>query len=115
MHKYVQLSHSSKIFVAGHRGLVGSAIMRRLQSLGCDNVIVRSSSELDLRDQRAVDSFFREHQPELVFLAAARVGGILANSRFPAEFLYDNIAIQTNVIHSALEHKVKKLLFLGSS
>ena len=94
---------------------MGSAIVRRLQKLGCRNIIVRSHSELDLRDQRAVDSFFLKHQPDLVFLAAARVGGILANSRLPAEFLYDNVAIQTNVIHSAWEHKVKKLVFLGSS
>jgi len=115
MPEYVQLSHSSKIFVAGHRGLVGSAIMRRLQSLGCHNVIVRSRSELDLRDQWAVDSFFREYHPELVFLAAAKVGGILANSKRPAEFLYDNLVIQTNVIHNAWKHQVKKLLFLGSS
>ena len=115
MPEYVPLSHSSKIFVAGHRGLVGSAIMRRLQSLGCHNVIVRSSSELDLRDQWAVDSFFREYHPEFVFLAAAKVGGILANSKCPAEFLYDNLVIQTNVIHNAWKHKVEKLLFLGSS
>jgi GDP-L-fucose synthase len=113
--KNIYLSHSSKIFVAGHRGLVGSAIVRRLQELGCRNIIVRTHSELDLRDQQAVTSFFRGHRPELVFLAAAKVGGILANSRLPAEFLYDNLAIQTNVIHSAWEHKVKRLLFLGSS
>jgi GDP-L-fucose synthase len=113
--KNIYLSHSSRIFVAGHRGLVGSAIVRRLKKLGCRNLIARSHPELDLRDQRAVDSFFRKHQPELVFLAAAKVGGILANSRLPAEFLYDNLAIQTNVIHSAWERKVKKLVFLGSS
>ena len=115
MPEYVHLSHSSKIFVAGHRGLVGSAITRRLQNLGCQNIIVRSSSELDLRDQWAVDSFFREYHPQFVFLAAAKVGGILANSKCPAEFLYDNLVIQTNVIHNAWKHKVKKLLFLGSS
>jgi len=101
--------------VAGHRGLVGSAIVRRLEVLGCHNVLVRSHSELDLREQAAVDDFFREHRPEFVFLAAAKVGGILANATHPAEFLRDNLAIQTNVIHAAWMHGAKKLLFLGSS
>jgi GDP-L-fucose synthase len=103
------------VFVAGHRGLVGSAIVRRLETLGCRNVLVRSHSELDLCEQEAVDRFFRENRPELVFLAAAKVGGILANSKRPAEFLHDNLAIQTNVIHEAWRHGTKKLLFLGSS
>jgi GDP-L-fucose synthase len=103
------------VFVAGHRGLVGSAIVRRLEALGCRNVLVRSHSELDLCEQEAVDRFFRENRPELVFLAAAKVGGILANSKHPAEFLHDNLAIQTNVIHAAWKHGTKKLLFLGSS
>jgi GDP-L-fucose synthase len=103
------------VFVAGHRGLVGSAIVRRLEVLGCHNVLVRSHSELDLREQAAVDHFFREHRPEFVFLAAAKVGGILANATHPAEFLHDNLAIQTNVIHAAWMHGAKKLVFLGSS
>ena len=105
----------SRVFVAGHRGLVGSAIVRRLETLGCGNLLVRSRSELDLRDQTAVDDFFREHRPEFVYLAAAKVGGILANASRPAEFLHDNLAIQTNVIHAAWTHGARKLLFLGSS
>ena len=103
------------MFVAGHRGLVGSAIVRRLEALGCHNVLGRSHSELDLRDQAAVNQFFLEHRPEFVFLAAARVGGILANSTRPAEFLHDNLAIQTNVIHASWRYGAKKLLFFGSS
>jgi GDP-L-fucose synthase len=115
MAKYLRLSQASRVFVAGHRGLVGSAIVRRLEILGCGDLLVRNHSELDLREQEAVDHFFREHRPELVFLAAARVGGILANSTRPAEFLHDNLAIQTNVIHAAWTHGTKKLLLLGSS
>jgi GDP-L-fucose synthase len=103
------------VFVAGHRGLVGAAIVRRLEALGCSNLLLRSHSELDLREQAAVDDFFREHLPEFVFLAAAKVGGILANVAHPAEFLRDNLAIQTNVIHAAWVHGAKKLLFMGSS
>lgn len=106
---------NSRIFVAGHRGLVGSAIVRRLEKLGCRNLLVRSRSELDLREQAAVDRFFREERPEFVFLAAAKVGGILANATHPAEFLHDNLAIQTNVIQAAWAHGAQKLLFLGSS
>jgi GDP-L-fucose synthase len=109
------LSVASRIFVAGHRGLVGSAIVRRLEALGCSNVLVRDRSELDLSDQAAVEAFFDEQRPEFVFLAAAKVGGILANATHPAEFLRDNLAIQTNVIHSAWIHSCTKLLFLGSS
>jgi GDP-L-fucose synthase len=105
----------SRIFVAGHRGLAGSAICRRLTHEGYDNLMVRNRTELDLRDQRAVDRFFDDVRPEFVFLAAAKVGGILANSASPAEFLYDNLAIQSNVIHSAWQHGTGKLLFLGSS
>jgi len=115
MAEQVRLARSSRIFVAGHRGLVGSAIVRRLEALGCCDLQVRSHQQLDLCEQVAVDEFFRENRPELVFLAAARVGGILANSTHPAEFLHDNLVIQTNVIHSAWKHGVKKLLFLGSS
>jgi GDP-L-fucose synthase len=105
----------SRIFVAGHRGLVGSAIVRKLIADGYANLIVRSREELDLRDAAAVAHFFESQKPEYVFLAAARVGGILANSTRPAEFIYDNLAIETSVIHSAHRSGVKKLLFLGSS
>jgi GDP-L-fucose synthase len=104
-----------KIYVAGHRGLVGGAIWRRLQTVGFKNLVGRSSQDLDLRNQAAVTAFFDRERPEYVFLAAARVGGIRANSTFPAEFIYDNLMIQTNVIHQAYRHDVKKLLFLGSS
>ena len=109
------LSSASRIFVAGHRGLVGSAIVRRLEETGRRNLLLRTRAELDLRDQAAVMHFFAEHRPEFVFLAAAKVGGILANATHPAEFLYENLAIQTNVIHSAWQHGARKLLFLGSS
>jgi GDP-L-fucose synthase len=106
---------TSRVFVAGHRGLVGSAIVRRLEALGCTNVLGRRHSELDLCDQAAVHQFFLQHRPAFVFLSAAKVGGILANSTRPAEFLHDNLAIQTNVIHAAWKHAAKKPLFLGSS
>jgi GDP-L-fucose synthase len=109
------LTPASRIFVAGHRGLVGSAIVRRLEQTGCRNLLLRNRAELDLRDQAAVTRFFAEHRPEFVFLAAAKVGGIMANATRPAEFLYENLAIQTNVIHSAWQHGARKLLFLGSS
>jgi GDP-L-fucose synthase len=109
------LPPSSRIFVAGHGGLVGSAICRRLRAEGFTNILVRSRAELDLRNQQAVQAFFSEARPEYVFLVAARVGGILANSTRPAEFIYDNLAIQTNVIHTAWTNGVRKLLFLGSS
>ncbi|EIL91044.1 NAD-dependent epimerase/dehydratase [Rhodanobacter spathiphylli B39] len=106
---------SSKIYVAGHRGMVGSAIVRRLQAEGYDNLLLCTRQELDLTDQHAVEAFFASESPEYVFLAAAKVGGIHANDTYPAEFLRDNLAIQTNVIHSAWKHGAKKLLFLGSS
>jgi GDP-L-fucose synthase len=115
MAEHGRLSQASRVFVAGHHGLVGSAILRRLEALGCRNVLVRGHSELDLCDQAAVNQFFLEHRPEFVFLSAAKVGGILANSTRPAEFLHDNLAIQTNVIHAAWKHGAKRLLFLGSS
>jgi GDP-L-fucose synthase len=105
----------AKIYVAGHQGLVGGAIWRRLQTAGFKNLVGRSLEELDLRDQAAVTDFFGRERPEYVFLAAARVGGIRANSTFPADFIYDNLMVQTNVIHQAYRHEVKKLLFLGSS
>jgi GDP-L-fucose synthase len=104
-----------RIFVAGHRGLVGSAIVRRLQSEGADNLILRTRDELDLLDQAAVEAFFAAEKPEYVFLAAAKVGGIHANDTYPAEFIRDNLAVQTNVIHSAWQHGVRKFCFLGSS
>lgn len=115
MPESVRLSQASRVFVAGHRGLVGSAIVRSLEALGCRNLLVRSHAEVELCDPAAVKQFFLENQPEFVFLAAAKVGGILANSNNPAEFLYQNLAIQNNVIHSAWRHGAKKLLFLGSS
>ena len=105
----------SKIYVAGHRGLAGSAICRRLHGLGYENLILRTRAELDLRDAHAVRAFFAAEQPEYVFLAAARVGGILANDSRPAEFIYDNLAIEINVIDAASRAGVKKLEFLGSS
>jgi GDP-L-fucose synthase len=105
----------AKIYIAGHRGMVGSAIVRKLQAEGFDNLLLRTSTELDLRNQEAVDRFFREHKPDYVFLAAARVGGIVANNTYRAEFLYDNLMIESNIIHAAYQHSVTKLLFLGSS
>lgn len=105
----------SKICVAGHNGMVGSAIVRLLRSSGYSNIITRSSSELDLRNQAAVNAFFEEEKPEFVFLVAAKVGGILANDTYRAEFIYDNLMIEANVIHASYQHQVKKLLFLGSS
>ena len=109
------LSKSSKIYVAGHNGMVGSAIVRKLKSLGHNNLVLKSSKELDLRNLEDVTSFFKKERPEFVFLAAAKVGGILANSNFKADFIYDNLTIQNNVIKSAHLFKVEKLLFLGSS
>jgi GDP-L-fucose synthase len=109
------MDKNSKIFVAGHSGMVGSAIFRKLFNEGYHNVIVRSSKELDLRNQEQVAIFFKTEKPDYVFLAAAKVGGILANSTYPAEFLYDNLLIQNNVIHQSYLAGVKKLLFLGSS
>ena len=106
---------NGKIYVAGHRGMVGSAIMRRLQHEGYNNIIVRTSAELDLKDQAAVNDFFAAEKPEYVFLAAAKVGGILANNTYRADFLYENLMIEANIIHAAYVHQVKKLLFLGSS
>ena len=106
---------NSKIYVAGHRGMVGSAIVRKLESLGFTNIITRSSSEVDLRDQHAVNEFFAKEKPVYVILAAARVGGIMANNTYRAQFLYDNLMIQSNVIHAAYTTSVQKLLFLGSS
>lgn len=109
------MEKQAKIYVAGHRGMVGSAIYRKLQALGYSNIISRTSKELDLRDQQAVKTFFETEKPDYVFLAAAKVGGILANNTFRADFIYENLAIQNNVIHFAHENKVKKLMFLGSS
>lgn len=109
------MNKDSKIYVAGHRGLVGSAIVRNLQSKGYTNIITRRHSELDLTDQQAVRRFFEEEKPEYVFLAAAKVGGIHANNTYPADFIYNNLMIECNVIKAAHDYNVKKLLFLGSS
>jgi GDP-L-fucose synthase len=104
-----------KIYVAGHNGMVGSAIVRKLKAEGFENLVLRSSKELDLRDQSAVKAFFESEKPDYVFLAAAKVGGIVANNTYRADFLYDNLMIEANVIHAAYVHQVTKLLFLGSS
>jgi GDP-L-fucose synthase len=110
-----RLPSDARIYVAGHRGLVGSAIIRHLKEKGHDNPVVATSSELDLRDQQAVNCFFAAQRPEYVFMAAAKVGGIMANATQPAEFLFDNLTIQTNVIDAAWRNGARKLLFLGSS
>ena len=109
------MEKSAKIYVAGHRGLVGSAIVRSLRSSGHENLIFRSSNELNLERQERVEAFFDQERPEYVFLAAAKVGGIWANSTYPAEFIYNNMAIEMNVVHASYIYDVKKLLFLGSS
>jgi GDP-L-fucose synthase len=109
------MEKNSKIYIAGHRGLAGSAIVRKLKQEGFENLLLRTSSELDLRNQEAVKAFFEKEKPEYVFLAAAKVGGINANNLYPADFIYDNLCIQNNVIHGSYKNGVKKLLFLGSS
>jgi len=109
------MKKNSKIYIAGHNGMVGSAIYRNLKNRGYDNFVIRTSSELDLSDQYSVFLFFKKERPEFVFDAAAKVGGILANNTYRAQFIYENMMIQNNLIHAAHEHKVKKLLFLGSS
>jgi GDP-L-fucose synthase len=106
---------TDKIYIAGHRGMVGSAIHRHLKSKGYNNFVLRSSKELDLRDQQAVNVFFETERPQYVFLAAAKVGGIQANNTFRADFIYDNLIMEANIIHAAYVNKVEKLLFLGSS
>lgn len=109
------MEKSVKIYIAGHRGMVGSAIERKLKSEGYHNIIVRTSSELDLRNQQAVNDFFSSEKPDYVILAAAKVGGIHANNTYRAEFIYDNLMMEANIIHASYLNKVKKLLFLGSS
>ena len=109
------MEKSSKIYVAGHRGMVGSAIVRKLQAEGYHNLVLKTSVELDLRNQAAVEKFFEKEKLEHVFLAAAKVGGIMANSTYRADFLYENLMIESNVIHQSYVHGVRKLLFLGSS
>jgi GDP-L-fucose synthase len=109
------MEKQAKIYVAGHRGMVGSAIVRNLEAKGFQNIVKRTSKELDLRRQAEVETFFKEEKPDYVFLAAAKVGGIMANSTYPADFMYDNMIMEMNVIHSAFENNVKKLMFLGSS
>jgi GDP-L-fucose synthase len=115
LHNPLNLNKTSKIYVAGHRGLAGSAIVRALKADGYTNIVTRTHAELDLIDRRAVETFYEQENPEYVVLAAAKVGGILANSTYPADFIYQNIAIQTNVIHNAWKYGVKRLIFLGSS
>ena len=109
------MQKDSKIYVAGHRGMVGSAIVRKLESEGYSNIVKRRSSELDLRDQSAVNAFFENERPEFVFMSAAKVGGIVANNTYRADFIYDNMMIEANVIHASYSYQVKKMLFLGSS
>jgi len=109
------MNKDSKVYIAGHRGMVGSAICRKLEKEGYTNLITKTSSELDLRDQATVADFFEQEKPAFVFLAAAKVGGIIANNTYRADFLYENLQIQNNIIHSAFLNKVEKLLFLGSS
>jgi GDP-L-fucose synthase len=109
------MNKDSKIYVAGHRGMVGSAIFRKLQKEGYHNLVTADSQQLDLRNTAAVDEFFRDNEPEYVFLAAAKVGGILANNNYPADFLYENLMIQNNVIEASFRYNAEKLLFLGSS
>lgn len=109
------MEKDSRIYVAGHHGLVGSAIVRKLKDSGYENLVFRTYEELDLERQERVEAFFDQERPEYVFLAAAKVGGILANSQFPAEFIYSNLVIQTNIIHSSYLYEAKRLLFLGSS
>ena len=109
------MDYSSKIYIAGHRGLVGSALVSKLQTQGYTNLVLKTSKELDLRRQAEVEAFFAHEKPEYVFLAAAKVGGILANNTYKAEFIYDNIMIAANVINTAYQSGVKKLLNLGSS
>ena len=111
----LMMNKRSKIYVAGHRGLVGSAIVRRLKKAGHENLVFRRHNDLDLLRQRSVEAFFEKERPDYVFLAAAKVGGILANASFPADFIYENLVMETNIIHAAHIHPVKKLLFLGSS
>lgn len=109
------MNKQDKIYIAGHRGMVGSAILRALQAQGFSHFVLRTSSELDLRNQQAVADFFTQEKPDYVFLAAAKVGGIVANNTYRADFIYENLMIQNNVIHQAYVNKVKKLMFLGSS
>jgi GDP-L-fucose synthase len=109
------MEKSSKIYVAGHRGLVGSALTRRLRAEGFNNILTHTHAELDLVRQDRVETFFEKEKPDYVFLAAAKVGGIWGNNTYPAEFIYENIIIQSNIIHASYVNKVKKLLFLGST
>lgn len=109
------MPHTAKVYVAGHRGMVGSAILRELRSRGYENIVTRNRQELDLCDQQQVEQFFADERPQQVYLAAAKVGGIHANNTYPASFIYENLMIEANIIHSAWKHGVQRLLFLGSS
>jgi GDP-L-fucose synthase len=109
------MNKKDKIYIAGHRGMVGSAIKKKLEQEGFSNMVYRTSAEMDLRNQDAVHSFFEKEKPDFVFLAAAKVGGILANDTFRADFIYENLMIESNIIHASWKSEVKKLMFLGSS
>ena len=109
------MKKQDKIFVAGHRGMVGSAIVRALQNEGFENILTRTSTEVNLKDQGQVNAFFETEKPDYVFMAAAKVGGIVANNTYRAQFLYENLMIEANVVHASYVHQVKKMLFLGSS
>src|SRR5277367_2199592 len=109
------MNKKDKIYIAGHRSMVGSAIKNKLEKEGFSNLVYKTSAELDLRNQKAVDTFFEKEKPDFVFLAAAKVGGILANDTYRADFIYENLMIQNNIIYDAWKSKVKKLMFLGSS
>lgn len=111
----MSINKNTKLYVAGHRGMVGSAIVRQLQAKGFNNIITKTHAELDLTNQQAVQNFFKEERPDQVYLAAAKVGGIHANNTYPAEFIYQNLMMEANVVHQAFENGIKKLLFLGSS
>ncbi|MFJ3262753.1 MULTISPECIES: GDP-L-fucose synthase [unclassified Pseudomonas] len=111
----MSMPHTAKVYVAGHRGMVGSAILRELRSRGYENIVTRNRQELDLCDQHQVEQFFADKKPQQVYLAAAKVGGIHANNTYPASFIYENLMIEANIIHSAWKHGVQRLLFLGSS
>src|SRR3982751_5426984 len=112
---FTHMNKQDKIYVAGHRGMVGSAIIRKLQKEGFTTIVTRTSKELDLRNQQAVADFFATEKPDYVYLAAAKVGGIVANNTYRADFIYENMMIQNNIIHQSYVNKVKKLMFLGSS
>ncbi|MFM2049098.1 MAG: hypothetical protein RI955_1646, partial [Bacteroidota bacterium] len=115
IYKINEMKSTNKIYVAGHTGMLGSAIVRQLIANGYTNLLLQTSTQLDLRNQQLVNTFFENEQPEYVFIAAAKVGGILANNTYRADFIYDNLMMQSNIIHASYMHKAKKILFIGSS